>query len=188
MDIICQAKSGMGKTAVFVLATLHQLEPTDGECHVLIMCHTRELAFQIAHEYQRFSKYLPKVKSAVFYGGTPIKAHKDILKGDDAPHILVGTPGRILALVKTKDLNLSNCKHFILDECDKMLEALGTPALPPAHQSPSCSHLRFIDPRFIDIERIKHSFSLTFACFWVMVQTCAVTCRRSSRRPRTTSK
>lgn len=69
MDIICQAKSGMGKTAVFVLATLHQLQPTDGEVHVLVLCHTRELAFQIQREYERFSKYLPDVKSRVFYGG-----------------------------------------------------------------------------------------------------------------------
>jgi ATP-dependent RNA helicase UAP56/SUB2 len=69
MDIICQAKSGMGKTAVFVLATLHQLEPTAGEISVMVLCHTRELAFQISHEYERFSKYLPDVKSAVIYGG-----------------------------------------------------------------------------------------------------------------------
>lgn len=41
MDVICQAKSGMGKTAVFVIATLQQLEPTDGQVSVLIMCHAR---------------------------------------------------------------------------------------------------------------------------------------------------
>ena len=41
MDIICQAKSGMGKTAVFVIATLQQLEPTDGQVSVLVMCHAR---------------------------------------------------------------------------------------------------------------------------------------------------
>lgn len=69
MDVICQAKSGMGKTAVFVLATLHQLEPKDGETSVLVICNTRELAFQIAKEYNRFSKYLEGVKIGVFYGG-----------------------------------------------------------------------------------------------------------------------
>ena len=46
-DIICQAKSGLGKTAVFVLTTLQQVEPVAGECSVLVMCHTRELAYQI---------------------------------------------------------------------------------------------------------------------------------------------
>ena len=62
MDIICQAKSGMGKTAVFVLSTLHLLEPTDNEVHVVVIGHTRELAFQISKEYARFGKYLPQVR------------------------------------------------------------------------------------------------------------------------------
>ncbi|KAF3846833.1 hypothetical protein F7725_003911 [Dissostichus mawsoni] len=60
MDILCQAKSGMGKTAVFVLATLQQIEPVDGQVSVLVMCHTRELAFQISKEYERFSKYMSR--------------------------------------------------------------------------------------------------------------------------------
>ena len=46
-DVLCQAKSGMGKTAVFVLSILQQLDPKPGECHALILCHTRELAFQV---------------------------------------------------------------------------------------------------------------------------------------------
>jgi len=75
MDIICQAKSGMGKTAVFVLATLHLLKPVQGEVHVVVLCHTRELAFQIQKEYERFSKYLPEIKSRVFYGGIPNCLH-----------------------------------------------------------------------------------------------------------------
>ncbi|XP_046675898.1 ATP-dependent RNA helicase WM6-like [Homalodisca vitripennis] len=63
MDILCQAKSGMGKTAVFVLATLQQLENTaENSVFVLVMCHTRELAFQISKEYERFSKYMPQIK------------------------------------------------------------------------------------------------------------------------------
>merc|ERR1712131_366 len=62
MDILCQAKSGMGETAVFVLATLQQIEPVDGQVSVLVMCHTRELAFQISKEYERFSKFMPSVK------------------------------------------------------------------------------------------------------------------------------
>ena len=66
MDIICQAKSGMGKTAVFVLATLQQLEQVDGQVSVLVMCHTQELAFQISKEYERFSKYMNNIKVSVF--------------------------------------------------------------------------------------------------------------------------
>ena len=74
-DVICQAKSGMGKTAVFVLSTLQQVTPVDGEVSVLVVCHARELAFQISREFERFAKYLdPAVKTLVFYGGTSIEA------------------------------------------------------------------------------------------------------------------
>lgn len=48
MDVICQAKSGMGKTAVFVLSTLQQIEPVSGQVAALVLCHTRELAYQVA--------------------------------------------------------------------------------------------------------------------------------------------
>uniref|UniRef100_A0A4W4GWJ4 RNA helicase n=1 Tax=Electrophorus electricus TaxID=8005 RepID=A0A4W4GWJ4_ELEEL len=123
MDILCQAKSGMGKTAVFVLATLQQIEPVDGQVSVLVMCHTRELAFQISKEYERFSKYMSNVKCSVFFGGLSIKKDEEVLK-KSCPHIVVGTPGRILALVRNKSLSLKNIKHFVLDECDKMLEQL----------------------------------------------------------------
>ncbi|KAL1292782.1 hypothetical protein AAHE18_02G011200 [Arachis hypogaea] len=123
MDVICQAKSGMGKTAVFVLSTLQQIDPLPGQVAALVLCHTRELAYQICHEFERFSTYLPDIKVAVFYGGVNIKVHKELLK-NECPHIVVGTPGRILALTRDKDLGLKNVRHFILDECDKMLESL----------------------------------------------------------------
>jgi len=123
MDILGQAKSGMGKTAVFVLATLQQIDPVDGEVSALVMCHTRELAYQIAKEYERFSKYMSSVKVGVFFGGIGIAKDEETLK-KNCPHIVVGTPGRIGALVRNKKLNLKNLKHFILDECDKMLEQL----------------------------------------------------------------
>uniref|UniRef100_A0A1X7TCA1 Helicase ATP-binding domain-containing protein n=1 Tax=Amphimedon queenslandica TaxID=400682 RepID=A0A1X7TCA1_AMPQE len=123
MDVICQAKSGMGKTAVFVIATLQQLEIVEGQVSVLVMCHARELAYQIYKEYERFSKYFDGVKTSVFFGGISVMKDEETLK-TNCPHIVVGTPGRILALVRQKTLNLHNVKHFILDECDKMLEQL----------------------------------------------------------------
>ena len=84
----------------------------------------RELAFQIYKEYERFSKYFDNIKISVFFGGISIKKDEEVLK-NNCPHIVVGTPGRILALVKDKTLNTKHIKHFILDECDKMLEQLG---------------------------------------------------------------
>lgn len=47
MDVICQAKSGMGKTAVFVLSSLQQIDPVPGQVSALVLCHTRELAYQV---------------------------------------------------------------------------------------------------------------------------------------------
>ncbi|KAM0752384.1 P-loop containing nucleoside triphosphate hydrolase protein [Meredithblackwellia eburnea MCA 4105] len=125
MDVLCQAKSGMGKTAVFVLATLQQIEPVAGEVSVIVLCHTRELAYQIKNEYARFSKYMPDVRTGVFYGGTSVKVDQDLLKNKEkCPHIVVATPGRLNALVRDKSLKCSSVKQFVLDECDKMLEAV----------------------------------------------------------------
>lgn len=60
----------------------------------------------------------------MFFGGLSIKKDEEVLK-KNCPHVVVGTPGRILALVRNRSLNLKNVKHFVLDECDKMLEQLG---------------------------------------------------------------
>ena len=62
MYVLCQAKSGMSKTSVFVLETLQQLDVDEGLSRVLVLCHTRELAFQIIEEYERFCKYMPSMK------------------------------------------------------------------------------------------------------------------------------
>ncbi|KAJ2836570.1 Suppressor of the cold-sensitive snRNP biogenesis mutant brr1-1 [Coemansia erecta] len=124
-DVLCQAKSGLGKTAVFVLATLNKITPVPGTVSAIVLCHTRELAYQIKNEYTRFSKYLPDIKTDVFYGGVNIKQDKDTLADKDkCPNIIVGTPGRILALVREKSLRLSNVSSFVVDECDKVLEAI----------------------------------------------------------------
>jgi ATP-dependent RNA helicase UAP56/SUB2 len=122
-DILCQAKSGMGKTAVFVLAGLQQLDASEKAVKVLVVCHTRELAYQIKHEFDRFAKYFSDVKCAVVYGGIPIVKDKEMLK-ESTPHILIGTPGRVLQLCREKELKLEKLTHFVLDECDKCLEKL----------------------------------------------------------------
>lgn len=128
----------MGKTAVFVLAVLQQLDEAPApvsngyfnphhlrllQGSAIILCHTRELAYQICSEFDRLKKYLTNLKTCVVYGGVPIQTNKDLLKTN--PHIIIGTPGRVLQLIKEKDLNTNNVKHFVLDECDKMLEGLG---------------------------------------------------------------
>lgn len=90
------------------------------------MCHTRELAFQIKNEYTRFAKYMPEVRVSTFFGGTPVSKDIELLRDKSkCPHIVVATPGRLNALVREKALDASKVKHFVLDECDKMLEQLG---------------------------------------------------------------
>merc|ERR1712232_494211 len=116
-------KSGMGKTAVFVLACLQQLDASEKVVKVLVVCHTRELAYQIKHEFERFAKFFANVKTAVVYGGVPISKDKEMLK-DDCPHVLIGTPGRVLGLCREKDLKLDKLAQFVLDECDKCVDKL----------------------------------------------------------------
>lgn len=123
-DIICQAKSGMGKTAVFVLSTLQQIEPVAGQVDTLVMCHTRELAYQICQEFQRFTKFLPEINVRVFFGGIPYQEHVSLLEKGGQPHIVVGTPGRLKKLIQSNKLKVDKLKRFILDECDEMLKQL----------------------------------------------------------------
>jgi len=102
-DIICQAKSGMGKTAVFCLTTLQQLDDDPKPASLMVLCHTRELAFQIKSEFERFMKYLDKEKFTieVLYGGQPISEQVKMLK-KATPTIIIGTPGRVHQLLKQK--------------------------------------------------------------------------------------
>ena len=125
LDVLCQAKAGMGKTAVFILTILHRiLESTiKGESSVLVLAHTRELAIQISKEFENFSKGLD-VKIFLMIGGE--KETDQIRKLKEAkPNIIIGTPGRVLSLLKRKELNVDNVQAFVIDECDKMLSALG---------------------------------------------------------------
>lgn len=127
VDILCQAKSGMGKTAVFGLSVLHQLasDKLEDNVYCLVLAHTRELALQIKNEFDRFRKYIKEIRCDVVYGGVPISKHIEMLSNPDTtPHILIGSPGRVLALIRQRHLNTKNIAYFVLDECDKCLEKI----------------------------------------------------------------
>jgi len=126
-DMIVQAKSGMGKTAVFVIATLQQCEPDsdDPAIDTLVLCHTREMAFQIHREFERLGKFLPAVKSGVIYGGVNVAEQKKMIS-ENMPHVLVGTPGRVLHFLKDGVISLNRMKRLILDEVDDMLASKGS--------------------------------------------------------------
>jgi len=122
-DVICQGRSGMGKTAVFVLSVLHQIDPDPekGEISCLVIAHTKELVYQICQEFDRFSKYLPNIKSAVFYGGIDKEVNLRVLK-QQKPSIVISTPGRCKDLLNHKEFDVSKLSFFIIDEVDKVLE------------------------------------------------------------------
>lgn len=124
-DILSQAKSGMGKTAVFVFALLEQIEKVaEGQpsyVQAIIIVHARELAYQIEHEIKRFNRYLPHCTTAVFFGGIPEEEDIKRLK-KECPAIVVGTPGRLSSLITRKALDASRVKHFVVDEFDRCLE------------------------------------------------------------------
>jgi ATP-dependent RNA helicase UAP56/SUB2 len=85
--------------------------------------HRRRLALPCIPLSPRCSKYLPAAKTAVLFGGVPKSEHIKTLE-TEKPNIVVGTPGRVLDLIESKHLKVDAVKHFILDECDKMLETV----------------------------------------------------------------
>ena len=127
LDVLCQAKAGMGKTAVFVLTVLNRLSDLavegSSDLSCIVLAHTRELAYQIAKEFDRFSQNL-NYKTQVIIGGENQQEQIDKLKADK-PQIVVATPGRLLSFIKKNILDAKNVKIFIIDECDKMLKELG---------------------------------------------------------------
>ncbi|KAM8806378.1 nucleolar RNA helicase 2-like [Eudromia elegans] len=122
-DLIAQARTGTGKTFSFAIPLVEKLQSVsqDGKRgrapKVLVLVPTRELAIQVARDFQNLTK---KLSVACFYGGTPYKAQFDLLKsGID---VLVGTPGRIKDHIQNSKLDLSTVKHVVLDEVDHMLD------------------------------------------------------------------
>lgn len=111
----------MGKTAVFVLGVLHSLKVPGEPFQAIILCHARELAFQISREFERLGKFIEGLSIAKIYGG--VNEDAQILQlTNNPPHVIVGTPGRTEALIKKGKIKVDNLKFFIIDECDKVLE------------------------------------------------------------------
>ena len=117
----------MGKTAIFIFTLINRILKGEikGDLSCLILCHTRELAYQISKEFSRFSKGLSNMNICLLIGGDPEKNQIKELKEKPSPNVIIGCPGRILSLIKKNVLNLNNIQAFVIDECDKMLDALG---------------------------------------------------------------
>ncbi|WP_048789689.1 DEAD/DEAH box helicase [Streptococcus sp. 1171_SSPC] len=117
-DVIGQAQTGTGKTAAFGLPTLEKIHTEDQTIQALVIAPTRELAVQSQEELFRFGRS-KGVKVRSVYGGSSIEKQIKALKS--GAHIVVGTPGRLLDLIKRKALKLQDIETLILDEADEML-------------------------------------------------------------------
>ena len=117
-DVIGQAQTGTGKTAAFALPVLHHLESDQSAIKCMVLAPTRELAMQVANAFHDYG-VLRGVRVLAVYGGQPYERQKRrIRKGLD---VVVGTPGRMLDLIKQKVLDLSQVETVVLDEADEML-------------------------------------------------------------------
>lgn len=118
-DLVANAQTGTGKTAAFGLPILEQIDTNSTDIQALILSPTRELALQIAKDMETFSKFMPNLKVIPVYGGASIEVQINALKRGG--QIVVGTPGRMLDLIKRRKLKVDRIKWLVLDEADEML-------------------------------------------------------------------
>jgi ATP-independent RNA helicase DbpA len=119
-DVLAQAKTGSGKTAAFAIGLLHSLDAGTYQTQSLVLCPTRELADQVSKEIRRLARAIPNTKVLTLCGGKPFGPQLASL--ERAPHIVVGTPGRVLKHLERTSLKLNRLKILVLDEADRMLD------------------------------------------------------------------
>ncbi|KAK3060843.1 ribosomal RNA processing protein, partial [Coniosporium uncinatum] len=118
-DIIGLAETGSGKTAAFALPILQQLMDKPQPLFGLVLAPTRELAVQIAQQFEALGSLIA-VKVAVLLGGMDMVPQSIALS--KKPHIIVATPGRLLDhLENTKGFSLRTLKYLVMDEADRLL-------------------------------------------------------------------
>ncbi len=119
-DIQAQAKTGSGKTAAFGIALLQAIDTRDAFTQALVLCPTRELADQVSKELRRLARSVPNTRILTLCGGTAIGPQFASL--EYSPHIVVGTPGRIIKHIHKQSLKIDQLKSLVLDEADRMLD------------------------------------------------------------------
>ncbi|KAF8812975.1 DEAD-domain-containing protein [Phlegmacium glaucopus] len=117
-NLIMQAQSGTGKTAAFVIGILQKLDLSVNATQALILAPTRELAQQTQKVVLAIGQYM-NIRCYDCIGGR--KAAKDVKKLEKGIHVVVGTPGRLIELIKRRALVTDKIKIFCLDEADEML-------------------------------------------------------------------
>ena len=118
-DAIGLARTGTGKTAAFILPILERIDLSVNEPQALVLAPTRELSEQVSNEARKLATST-RCKTACLVGGRPIKSQIATLK--DGPQLLVGTPGRVIDLIRRRQLQLKTIRIVVLDEADRMLD------------------------------------------------------------------
>ena len=121
-DVTGIAQTGTGKTAAFVLPMIQRLSTGRARARMprcLILCPTRELAAQVAENFEKYGKYL-KLTMALLIGGVSFKEQEGLLqRGVD---VLIATPGRLMDQFDRGKLLLMGVETLIIDEADRMLD------------------------------------------------------------------
>ena len=118
-DVLGIAQTGTGKTGAFLIPIIERILKYNRKPFALIVVPTRELAIQIDKDFKSITKGL-KLFSSCFIGGTNI--NRDLQELRRPSHIIVGTPRRLLELIKHKALDLRDVNTLVLDEFDRMLD------------------------------------------------------------------
>jgi ATP-independent RNA helicase DbpA len=119
-DLLAQAKTGSGKTAAFAIGLLEKIEAQTYQTQALVLCPTRELADQVSKEIRGLAKTIANIKILTLCGGQPMGGQLASL--ERSPHVVVGTPGRILKHVQRGSLQFNGIETLVLDEADRMLD------------------------------------------------------------------
>lgn len=120
-DLIARSQTGTGKTLAYVLPLLERLDASK-ELQAIILVPTRELAMQIVDEITALSEG-GSIRTAALIGGASLSRQLDRLKTH--PQLVVGTPGRVLELIKLRKLKMHRVRTIVLDEADQVF-ALGS--------------------------------------------------------------
>lgn len=119
-DIIAQSQSGTGKTGAFSISTLQLIDENEHSIQAIIISPTHELSRQTQSFIENISTYM-KIKICSAIGGTNVGECKSNLQKN--PHIIVGTPGRILDMLNKGYINTSKLKIMVFDEADEILSS-----------------------------------------------------------------
>lgn len=121
-DVVGQSQTGTGKTHTFLLPLMDKIDPTLNEVQVVITAPSRELSTQIYQAAKQIAQFSdPEIRVTNFVGGTDKKRQLDRLQHQQ-PHIVIGTPGRILDMINENALLVHTAKEFVVDEADMTLD------------------------------------------------------------------